>query len=80
MKLTNIEQVTDFLDKTRICKGDVWLTSPEGDKINLKSSLSQYVAIGELLSEKGEYLELFCADTEDEKHFIDFFDAHPETL
>ena len=41
MKLSNIGEVNDFLEVVNRCEGDVWLQSVEGDKINLKSSLSQ---------------------------------------
>ena len=40
MKLSNIGEVNDFLEVVNRCEGDVWLQSTEGDKINLKSSLS----------------------------------------
>ena len=45
MKLSNIGEVNDFLEVVNRCEGDVWLQSTEGDKINLKSSLSQHVGI-----------------------------------
>lgn len=59
MKLSNIGEVNDFLEVVNRCEGDVWLQSVEGDKINLKSSLSQYVAIAELIKDEGNNLELF---------------------
>ena len=60
MRLTNINQVNDFLETVNNSKGDVYLLSQEGDKFNLKSTLSQYLSIGALLGERGEYLELYC--------------------
>lgn len=80
MRLRNIDQIHKFLDKIDHCKGDVWLESVDGDKINLKSKLSQYVAIGALLSERGDSLELFCALPEDERLLLQFFNDCPETL
>lgn len=80
MKLTKISQVEDFLAAVNACKGSVTLTSIYGDKYNLKSLLTQYVAIGALLGEKGDELELFCSLPEDEAMFIKFFREHPETL
>lgn len=78
MELTNIEQIQDFLAAVDKCVSDVWLESPEGDRFNLKSKFSQYVAIGALLSNQGNELELFCASSNDEKHFYKFFNEHPE--
>ena len=51
-----------------------------GDKYNLKSELSQYLAIGALLKEHGNWLELFCSQKEDEIHFFHFFAEHPEVV
>ena len=67
----------DFLDAVNKCREDVWLTSPTGDRYNLKSELSQYIAIGALLQNKGHLLELFCASKADEGHFYQFFQEHP---
>lgn len=80
MQLRKISEVQAFLDIVNSCKGDVWLTSQYGDKYNLKSLLSQYVAISALLDEKGDELELWCALPEDETKFLNFFVEHPEIL
>ena len=78
MKLTKISQVEDFLSAVNTSKGDVWLTSRYGDKYNLKSLLTQYIAIGALLGSRGDELELFCDNKEDEALFLKFFYEHPE--
>ena len=62
------------------CKGQVWLDTPGGDKFNLKSEFSYYVALGALLDEHGSDLELYCQDTTDEHFFYEFFNKYPETL
>lgn len=80
MKLTKISQVEDFLAIVNTCKGDVTLTSQYGDKYNMKSLLAQYVAIGALLGEKGDELELFCSLKEDEAKFLKFFNENPEVM
>lgn len=78
MKLTKISQVKDFLAAVNAAKDNVWLTSIYGDKYNLKSLLTQYAAIGALLGDKGDELELFCDKKEDEALFLKFFFEHPE--
>ena len=80
MKITNVKQIEDFLEAVNSCKKDVWLTSIYGDKYNLKSALSQYVAIGALLGEHGDELELWCEDKGEEVHFRKFFYEHPELI
>ena len=54
MRLHNIGEVNDFLETVDRCEGDVWLESAEGDKLSLKSSLSRYIAIADLIRDKGE--------------------------
>lgn len=78
MKIKNINQLNDFIAAVNQCQGGVWLESPEGDKFNLKSQFSQYVALGALLTERGENLELFCSHAEDEELFYNFLWNHPE--
>ena len=80
MKLTNVTQVHEFLSKVNECKGEVYLTSSEGDKFNLKSALTQYVAMGALLGNHGDELELLCEDKDDEKYFVEFFLDNPEVM
>ena len=45
MKINKIEQVAEFLKTIDKCEGEVYLTSSFGDKYNLKSNLTEYVAI-----------------------------------
>ena len=66
MKLSNITDVQKFTAAVNACEGDVYLKSVEGDVFNLKSSLSQYIAIGRLIEESGDNLELFAQTREDE--------------
>lgn len=80
MRLTNIDNVKEFLAIVDNCKGDVYLTSQYGDHYNLKSKLTQYVAVGALLNKDGSALELFCTDKQDEIAFLNFFGHYPETI
>ena len=80
MKLTNVKQIEDFLSAVNQSHGDIFLTSIYGDKYNLKSEMSKYLAIAALLGERGEELELWCASKEDEPNFQKFFIDNPEAL
>ena len=80
MKITKIDQVEKFLEAVNKCKEPVWLMSQDGDKYNLKSYLSQYIAIGALLSEHGDELELWCDSKDDENNFREFFAECPEVI
>lgn len=72
MKLTNVKDVERFIQVVNECEHDVYLKSQEGDVFNLKSSLSQYIAIGRLVDENGDTLELFADSREDEARLIQF--------
>jgi hypothetical protein len=80
MLLTKPIQVEDFLDAVNMASDNVYLRSVHGDCYNLKSVLSRYIAIGALLGDHGDELELFCDDPNDEKYFFNFFSDHPEVL
>jgi len=58
--------VPTFLELLNECKGDVFLMTPEGDKLNLKSKLCQLVGLTRLI-EGGKIAEAFvmCEDEED---------------
>ena len=71
MKLNNVKDVETFLAAVNACESDVYLKSMEGDVLNLKSSLSQYIAIGRLLEESGDSLELFAQTREDEARLLE---------
>lgn len=60
------------------CKGDVILRSCDGtETFNMKSVISQYMAIGELCKDHGDTYEFFCMDKNDESQLIAFFhDLH----
>ncbi len=45
MKLNANTDLVAFLQEVKKCKGDVWFETEEGDKLNLKSVLSQYLFI-----------------------------------
>ena len=72
MKLQNIKEVEQFRNVIHECTGDVYLKSQEGDVFNLKSAMSEYIALGRLLSEQGDSLELFANNREDEARLLRF--------
>lgn len=78
MKIRNLKKLNDFIAVVNECKGAVWLESPNGDKFNLKSIFSQYLALGKLMEEHGEYLELTCSNADDCTLFLTYFNNHPE--
>lgn len=80
MKIKKEIELKDFLKAVTEASSDVILRSASGDEFNLKSLFSQYLAIGELLGDHGDELELFCMNKNDEGLFLKFFKEHPEVL
>lgn len=80
MKLRNINDINNFLATVESCVGEVYLTSIYGDKFCLKSYISRYIALGALLGEHGDELELFCERKEDQGKFLKFFRENEHVL
>lgn len=73
MKVTNIKDVEKFFQVVDSCKGKVELVTGEGDRLNLKSKLTQYVALANIFS-NGEIpqLELIASEKEDVDKLLNF--------
>ena len=67
MKLTHIKNVDEFFKVVDSCKGRVELVTGEGDRLNLKSKLSQYVSLANIFSKDAEIpeMEIVCSEPED---------------
>ncbi len=74
MKLYNIENAEKFLDVIKQCKGSVELVSKQGDRLNLKSELTKYLAISKLFTDNTfiNEMELIASDPEDIKLLMDY--------
>ena len=57
MKVVHIKDINGFFETVDKCKGKVELITGEGDRLNLKSKLSQYVSMANIFS-NGEIPEL----------------------
>lgn len=73
MKVTHIKDIDKFFEVIDNCKGKVELVTGEGDRLNLKSKLSQYVSMANIFS-NGEIpeLEVIAYEKEDTDKLIQF--------
>ena len=73
MKVTNITNINGFFKVVDSCKGKVELVTGEGDRLNLKSKLCQYVSMENIFS-NGEIpeLEVIAYEREDIDKLINF--------
>ena len=80
MLLKNVHDIHLLLAAIDRCQGDVILRSVNGREVfNMKSKLSQYIAIERLHRECGDEYEFFCMHKADEGHLLKFFyDMHHE--
>lgn len=74
MLLKNAKDVKELIKAVKKCHGDVILRATDGsEEFNLKSTLSQYIAISRLVEERGDEYEVFCMNREDESYMLQFF-------
>ena len=73
MKVQNIKDIEKFFKVVDGCAGKVELVTGEGDRLNLKSKLSQYVSMANIFS-NGEIpeLEILAYEKEDTDRLIGF--------
>jgi len=51
MKIKNITHPQKFFETLQRCKGKVELVTSEGDRLNLKSTLCQYIMLTQMFTE-----------------------------
>ena len=73
MKVQNITNIEKFFQVVDSCTGKVELVTGEGDRLNLKSKLSQYVSMANIFS-NGEIpeLEIVAYEAADIEKLISF--------
>ena len=74
MKIKNITDIDGFFKVIDSCQGKVELITGEGDRLNLKSKLCQYVSLTSILKTDVEIpgLELVAYEPEDTEKIIKF--------
>lgn len=73
MKLSHVNNVEAFFETVEKCAGKVELVTGEGDRLNLKSKLTQYVALSKVFGDAEiPEMELVVYDAADAKLFLDY--------
>ncbi|MGL5434087.1 MAG: polya polymerase [Lachnospiraceae bacterium] len=73
MTLENVSNIDGLFEIINKCKGNVELVSKEGDRINLKSRLAQYLSLAGVFSNGYvRELELYIEDADDREQIIEF--------
>ncbi len=73
MKIKNITDTEGFFKVLCNCRGTVELITSDGDRLNLKSKLCQYIALTKMFSEaKIDNIELICSDPRDTEMLLEY--------
>jgi len=68
--ITNVDKFLAVLDK---CQGKIELVTSEGDRLNLRSKLCQYLALSKIFSEaKIDEIEIITSEPEDAKLLLEY--------
>ena len=73
MKVQNITDIDKFFEVVDRCSGKVEFVTGEGDRLNLKSKLSQYVSIANIFSNSEiPELEIVAYEPDDIERLTEF--------
>ena len=73
MKVSNVTDVNKLFEVIDSCKGKVELVTGDGDRLNLKSKLSQYVSLANIFTVGTiPELELVAYEPEDIQKLMEF--------
>lgn len=73
MKVQGITDIDQFFQAVDACEGKVELVTGEGDRLNLKSKLSQYVSMAKIFScEEIPELEIVAHEEKDQDRLAPF--------
>ena len=73
MKIKNINNPQRFFEVLNECKGRVELITSEGDRLNLKSTLCQYIALTQMFKDaRIDDLELIVSEPEDVAKLLEY--------
>lgn len=76
MRINGVKDVDAFVKVVDSCVGRVELVTAEGDRLNLKSKLAQYVSLDKIFQDESlKELEIIAAEPEDVDKIISFLMA-----
>lgn len=73
MKIKNITDIDRFFEVVDMCEGRVELVTSEGDRLNLKSKICQYLSLANIFSDGTiDEIEIMTSSPNDLAKLIDF--------
>ena len=81
MKIENVTNIPEFFEVVDSCKGRVERLTGEGDRLNLKSKLCQYLSIAQIFSRCEDlHLEIVASEEEDLRKLYQYFVKNEEKI
>lgn len=74
MRIENIDNPEEFFEVINSCQGLVELITGDGDRLNLKSKLCQYISLTNIFSSAATIpeLEIVAHEPEDMRRLLDY--------
>lgn len=74
MKFYGIKDIEGFFDVINNCKGTVELVTSDGDRLNLKSRLCQYISFAKIVAGENSIpeMEIIASDADDRMRLLFF--------
>lgn len=74
MKFYGIRDIEGFFNVVNSCKGTVELVTSDGDRLNLKSRLCQYISFAKIVAGDNSIpeMEIIASDVEDRARLLVF--------
>lgn len=81
MKVQKVTNISDFFQVVDSCKGRLELLTGEGDRLNLKSKLCQFMSIRQIFVKSEDlHLEIIASEEEDLQKLCRYFIEKEEAL
>lgn len=76
MKVVNIENVNSFFETVDKCEGKVELVTQQGDCLNLRAKISQFVVMAKIVSDQNiQQGDIVSYNPEDTKILMEFMNS-----
>ena len=73
MKIRSMRELAAFNEMLNRCCGQVWIESPDGEKLDLTEQSTRTRGLSALLGERAEEYGIYARRREDEMLLLDYF-------
>ena len=73
MKIRSMRELAAFNEMLSRCRGQVWIESPNGERLDLTVESTRIRGLSALLGERADEYEIYARSREDEMLLLDYF-------